>query len=320
MSRVVALCGGVGGAKLAAGLADVLAGPDLLVAVNTGDDFEHLGLSICPDIDSTLYAVSGLNDADRGWGRRDETWNFMAALAQLGGPAWFNLGDRDLATHVWRSTRLAAGASLSQVTAELAGALGIACRIVPMSDQPVRTMVDTDAGRLAFQDYFVRRRCEPAIRAVDYAGAETAATQPELAQALAAADLRCVIICPSNPWLSIGPLLAIPSLRAALAACRAPVLAVSPIVGGRALKGPADKIMRELRWPVSAAGVARFYADIVDGFIVDEQDRSDIDLIRASGTEAFVAETVMIDSASRGRLARAALDAADRCPRRRRPC
>jgi LPPG:FO 2-phospho-L-lactate transferase len=320
MSRVVALCGGVGGAKLASGLAELLPGQDLLIAVNTGDDFQHLGLSICPDIDSTLYAISGLNDVERGWGRRDETWHFMAALAQLGGPGWFNLGDRDLATHVWRTTRRAAGASLSQVTGEMALALGISCRIVPMSDDPVSTVVETDAGRLAFQDYFVRHRCLPVIRAIDYEGAGAATIQPELKQALESAELQCVIICPSNPWLSIAPLLAIPSLRRALGACRAPVLAVSPIVGGRALKGPTDKIMRELGWPVSAAGLARFYVEIVDGFVIDEQDRSQTGSISALGCEAIVASTVMTDATSRRNLAQAVIEAATRCPRRRPPC
>lgn len=312
MSRVVALCGGVGGAKLAAGLADVLPQDELLIAVNTGDDFEHLGLNICPDIDSTLYALAGLNDTERGWGRRNESWNFMSALGDLGGPTWFRLGDRDLATHVLRSARLAQGASASQVTDELARALGIGCRVVPMSDDPVRTFVQTDDGALAFQDYFVARACAPAVRGLEYRGANTASVQPELLAALRDEGLRAVVICPSNPWLSIGPMLALPALRAALAACPAPVLAVSPFVRGRALKGPADKIARELGLPATAAGIARVYHDILDALLIDPADASECEPVRTLGFDAVVVPTVMTDRRTRQLLAREVLAVADR--------
>ncbi|MBL6750517.1 MAG: 2-phospho-L-lactate transferase [Nevskia sp.] len=307
MSRVVALSGGVGGAKLAAGLAAVVADEELLVAVNTGDDFEHLGLTICPDIDSNLYALAGLNDVARGWGRRDESWNFMQALAQLRGEDWFQLGDRDLATHVLRSQRLRQGASLSAVTTELARALGIAARVLPMSDDPVRTIVDTEAGRLCFQDYFVRRRCEPRVRGFDYEGAGRARAHPDLLAALRDPALEAVVICPSNPWLSVGPMLAMPALRDALAHCAAPVVAVSPIVGGRALKGPADKLMRELGLKPGTAAIAAHYQGLVDGLLIDETDRADLAALAHCGCAVRCAPTVMSDAGARMALAHEAL-------------
>ena len=309
MSRVLALCGGVGGAKLAAGLADELAPEELIVAVNTGDDFEHLGLRICPDIDSTLYALAGLNDTERGWGRRDETWNFMSAMGELGGPTWFRLGDRDLATHVWRSQRLAAGASASEVTQELARAMGIGCQVVPMSDDAVRTVIVTDEGPLAFQDYFVRRQCGPAVRALEYHGAESAAIQPDILRALRSPELEAIVICPSNPWLSIGPMLAMPALRAALQKSVAPVIAVSPLIGGRAVKGPTEKIMRELDLPRSAAGIARCYLPLLSTLVIDSSDAAQRDDVLAEGCEARVTDTLMRDRAGAQRLARTVLDA-----------
>lgn len=309
MSRVLALCGGVGGAKLAAGLADELAPEELIVAVNTGDDFEHLGLQICPDIDSTLYALAGLNDTERGWGRRDETWNFMSALGELGGPTWFRLGDRDLATHVWRSQRLVAGASASEVTQELARAMGIGCPVVPMSDDAVRTVVVTDEGPLAFQDYFVRRQCGPAVRALEYHGAESAAIQPDILCALRSPELEAIVICPSNPWLSIGPMLAMPALRAALQKSVAPVIAVSPLIGGRAVKGPTEKIMRELDLPRTAAGIARCYLPLLSTLVIDSSDAAQRDDVLAEGCEALVTDTLMRDRVGAQRLARIVLDA-----------
>ena len=310
MGLVLALCGGVGGAKLAAGLADVLPSEELIVAVNTGDDFEHLGLPICPDIDSTLYALSGLNDTERGWGRRDETWNFMSSIGELGGPTWFRLGDRDLATHVQRGMRRAAGASLSEVTRELATALGIGCRVVPMSDDPVRTRVVTDEGTLAFQEYFVRRQCEPVVRSIEYQGADSAALQPDVREALKSPELSAVVICPSNPWLSIGPILAMPALKKALQRSTAPVIAVSPLIGGRAGKGPTAKIMRELDLPTSAAGIARCYLPLLSTLVIDSADAAQRDDVLAEGCEAVVTETLMHDRDSRRRLARVVLDAA----------
>ena len=306
---VVALSGGIGGAKLALGLARVLKGTELAVIANTGDDFDHLGFAISPDVDTLLYTLAGLADPLRGWGRRDETWTFMAAFEQLGGETWFRLGDGDLAVHVERTRLLAAGETLSAVTDRLRLCLGIAARILPMSDDPVRTWLETDAGWLDFQDYFVRRRCEPRVRTVEFRGADTARPSPDILTALTAGDLRAVVICPSNPLLSIGPMLAVAAIRSALANCRAPVVAVSPIIGGQAVKGPTVKMMRELGLDTTPAGVARHYADFLDVLVIDEADAaSDM----PAGVEIVVAPTLMKTLEDRERLARAVLAAADR--------
>ena len=268
--HIVALSGGVGGAKLAHGLSLALPPEELSIIVNTGDDFRHLGLHIAPDLDSVLYALAGLSDPARGWGRRDETWTFMEALKGLSGESWFQLGDGDLAMHVERSWRLAQGAGLSEVTAHLCRALGIAARVLPMSDDPVRTRVRTADGWLDFQEYFVRRRCIPAVQEFLFVGAETARAQPDALAALERRDLRAIIICPSNPFVSVEPILAVPGLRAAIRQSHAPVVAVTPIIGGKAIKGPAAKMMTELGLDVSGAAVARRYAGLIDGFVIDQ--------------------------------------------------
>jgi LPPG:FO 2-phospho-L-lactate transferase len=314
--HVLALSGGIGGAKLALGLSHAVAPDQLTILVNTGDDFVHLGLAISPDVDTVLYTLSGLADPVRGWGMRDETWNFMAALGGLGGEAWFQLGDRDLATHVERTRRLAAGETLSAVTEGFRRAWGIGPRILPMSDDPVRTRVETAAGWLDFQDYFVRRRCEPAVTGLDFAGAETARPSDAALALLASQDLRAVVICPSNPYLSIDPLLAMPGLRQALAACPAPVVAVSPIVGGAAVKGPTAKMMGELGIEVSVASVARHYEGLIDALVVDAADR---DQRLPPGLDVVVTQTVMRTLEDRVDLAKAVLAAADRTGVRRRP-
>jgi LPPG:FO 2-phospho-L-lactate transferase len=270
--HVVALCGGVGGAKLVHGLSLALPPEELSVIVNTGDDFQHLGLHVAPDLDSVVYALAGLSDPDRGWGRRNETWTFMAALKGLGGETWFRLGDGDLAMHVERSRLLARGVTLSDVTAQVCRALGIAVRLLPMSDDPVRTRVLTAEGWLDFQEYFVHRQCEPAVRGFMFAGAEGARAQPDALAVLQRHDLRAVIICPSNPFVSVEPILAVPGMRAAIRHCGAAVIAVTPIIGGKAIKGPAAKMMAELGLEVNGAAVARRYADIIDGFVIDRAD------------------------------------------------
>jgi LPPG:FO 2-phospho-L-lactate transferase len=306
--HVVALCGGVGGAKLAHGLAMVLPPHELSVIVNTGDDFRHLGLSISPDVDSVIYALAGLSDPIRGWGRRDETWRFMEALKGLGGETWFQLGDGDLALHVERSWRLAQGATLSEVTAHMCRALAISTPVLPMSDDPVRTRVLTAEGWLDFQDYFVRRRCQPAVREFMFAGAENARAQPDALAALERQDLRAIIICPSNPFVSIEPILAVPGIRAAIERSDAPLVGVTPIIGGKAVKGPAAKMMGELGLDVSAAAVARRYAGIIDGFVVDQIDPIPQPL---DGVTFFRAATLMDSADSRLRLAQAVLQAAE---------
>ncbi len=271
-TKVVALCGGVGGAKLAYGLSRLLAPEELCIIVNTGDDFEHLGLHISPDIDTVTYTLADIAHEGQGWGRADEQWTVMQELEHLGGENWFKLGDRDIALHLLRTQMLRDGASLTETTAQLAARFGLRHAILPMSDDPVRTAVETDEGELAFQDYFVKRRCEPKVHALRYVGADNAQVPLEVARALDTDNLRGVIVCPSNPYLSIAPILAVADLRARLRALSAPVLAVSPIVAGLALKGPAAKMMHELGATDGALGIARLYADFIDALLLDAQD------------------------------------------------
>jgi LPPG:FO 2-phospho-L-lactate transferase len=305
---VVALCGGIGGAKLALGLSRVVAGADLMVVANTGDDFEHFGLAISPDLDTVMYTLAGLDDPQRGWGRRNETWTFMAALEALGGETWFALGDGDLATHVERTRRLRAGEALSTVTADFCRRLGIAARLVPMTDDIVRTRLRTDEGWLDFQDYFVRRRCAPRVLEVIYDGAATARAHPDVLAALGDPRLRAVVICPSNPFLSIEPILAVPDLHEAIARAAAPVVAVSPIIGGRAVKGPTAKMMSELGLEVSAAAVARRYRDLLDAYVLDGADAAEAGKL---GIPVTLAHTLMTTLADRENLAQHVLASAD---------
>ncbi len=311
--RVVALAGGVGGAKLAHGLGQVLAPGDLSVVVNTADDVERHGLLVCPDHDTVLYTLAGLADREHGWGLADETWSAIDQLGRLGEDTWFRLGDRDLALHVLRTARLRGGERLTEVARDVAAHLGVPTRILPMSDDPVRTRVRTPDGWLDFQDYFVRLRQAPDVLEVRFDGAASARPTPEVLAALAAAEV--VVICPSNPVVSIDPILAVPGIVDALAAARArgvPVVAVSPIVGGRALRGPADRMLVSLGEESSVVGVARRYAGLVDILVVDEVDAVLVPAVEAAGPRAVVAATVMTDDASRATLARAVLRAASR--------
>lgn len=309
--HVLALCGGVGGAKLAAGLASVLPPEQLTIVVNTGDDFEHLGLLISPDIDTVLYTLSGLNDEQRGWGLANESWGALDMLARLGEPNWFQLGDRDLATHISRTHRLRAGESLSAVTAALARALGITPAIVPMSDNKVLTEIETADGRvLPFQTYFVAEQCKPVARAIRYQGASAAKPSPGFNEALARSDLGCVIVCPSNPYLSIDPLLALPGVRDRLAALRVPRVAVSPIVAGKALKGPLGKLMSELGAGAEVAAIARHYRGLIDCLVIDEADAAEAAKVESENVRAAIAPSIMRSHADRAALARATLNAA----------
>lgn len=307
-SLVVALSGGIGGAKLALGLSRVLPPEDLLVIANTGDDFEHLGLSISPDIDTLMYVLAGLDNPVTGWGRRDETWSFMETIGSLGGEDWFRLGDRDLATHVERTRRLRGGETLSQVTADFCRRLGIAARVLPMTDDRVRTRLRSDAGWIDFQDYFVRQQCRPVVHEIAFDGAADARPQPDFLAALRSGQVRAVVICPSNPFISVEPILAVPGLRAALAACGAPVVAVSPIIGGRAVKGPTAKIMTELGIPPSAAAAAQRYGDLLDGYVIDHEDAEQAAALESRVT---LAHTLMTSLDDRVALARVVLAAAD---------
>ncbi|MSQ59157.1 MAG: 2-phospho-L-lactate transferase [Betaproteobacteria bacterium] len=306
---ILALAGGVGGAKLATGLARALPPSELMIVVNTADDFEHLGLHISPDLDTVMYNLAGVHDPELGWGIANETWNFMAALKMLGGETWFQLGDRDLATHLERTRRLKAGEGLTSVTQALHRSLGVQHAIVPMSDDSVRTIVHTESGRLAFQDYFVRLKCEPAVKRIEYEGAARARPSAAFSATLGDERLRGIVICPSNPFLSVAPILAIPGVREKLQSRQVPVIAVSPIVGGRAIKGPAAKLFQELGKEASVTEVARFYRGLVDKLAIDEVDRPSMSAIRDLGIEPVVARTVMSSDADKELLAREVVSA-----------
>ena len=303
MADYLAITGGVGGAKLALGLAHVLPADKVAFAVNTGDDFEHLGFAISPDIDTLTYTLSDLANRELGWGRHDETWAFMEALEQLGGETWFRLGDRDLALHAFRTAALKAGRTLTEVTAEIGQRLGIDQAILPMSDDPVRTTVLTSDGPLAFQHYFVRDRCAPAVSGFEFRGVESARLNPEIEALLP--GLKGVIICPSNPFVSVDPLLSIGDTRAKLAALDVPVVAVSPIVGGIAIKGPTAKMMAELMIPATAAAVANHYDGLIDGFVLDSEDA---DLVGTLNVPSVATQSVMLTLDDRISLAQATLE------------
>lgn len=304
----VVLSGGVGGAKLVLGLSRVLPPERLVVIANTGDDFEHLGLPISPDIDTLIYTLADAVNTETGWGRSDETWNFMAALDRLGGETWFRLGDRDLATHVRRASLIAGGCTLADATAELCRAFGVRQRVVPMADQAVRTRIVTDDKTLDFQHYFVRERAEPRVRRIEYHGATSARPPAAALAALRSDTLAGIIVAPSNPYLSIDPILSVPAMRAAIDAAGVPVVAVSPVVDGVAVKGPTAKIMRELGHDVSAAGVAAHYGNLLDGFIVDLADRDATDEIGATGLDVIAQQTLMSDIEDKIALAKSTLE------------
>ena len=307
--RVVALAGGTGGAKLAHGLQLVLPSGDLVVVVNTGDDTERHGLLVMPDHDALLYMLDGRFDDERGWGIAGETWTVMEELERYGEEGWFRLGDRDFATHITRTARLAGGVSLTEAVLSLQGARRLPTAILPMADQAVRTQVRTDDGWLSFQEYFVHRRQAPDVLEVRYSGIDVARPTPRVEAAFAAADV--VVVGPSNPIVSIGPILAVPGMHELIGAARSrgvPVVAVSGIVGGKALKGPADRMLRSLGLESSALGVATLYADWLDGFVLDRVDRSLEDQVGALGPRTLVTDTIMEDQSGRARLARAVLE------------
>lgn len=300
--KVAVLTGGVGGAKLVDGLYRLLPAGSLTAIVNTGDDFVQFGLPVSPDIDTLLYTLADKANRAVGWGREGETWNFMAALRSLGGEDWFNLGDGDLALHVLRGHALAQGEPVSAVTARFAAAWGLTLGVLPMSDDPVATWLETDEGPLAFQRYFVQRRCEPRVAAVRFEGAELARPAPAVVEAIMAAE--AVLIAPSNPWLSVDPILAVPGIRAALTACSAPVVAISPLVEGKAVKGPTTKLMAELGLEVSNASIGEHYAGLLDAMLVHGDDAA------PDGIAVARTDTLMRDASDRTRVAQAALDLA----------
>ena len=305
-ANVLAIAGGVGGAKLVVGLARVLPPERLKVVVNTGDDELFHGLHVSPDLDSVTYALAGLTNPDTGWGVAGESFRTLGALGRLGAETWFGLGDLDLATHIRRTDLLRQGSTLSEVTAAITRHLGIAHPVVPMSDEPVRTIALTDEGELAFQEYFVHRACEPRITGVRFDGVDDAKPSPAFAQALRGAD--AIVFCPSNPLVSIGPVLAVPGVYEAIASFTGPRIAISPIVGGQALKGPAAKMMAELGQEVSSAGVARGYVGVVDTMVIDEMDRDEATSVEACGMRAMVTNTIMRSDDDKERLAREIVD------------
>ena len=303
--RVVALAGGVGGAKLAAGLQTALPGGDLSLVVNTADDFDLWGLRICPDLDTVMYTLGDLANPQTGWGVAGDSFGALAMTSAYGEDTWFKVGDKDLATHVLRTQRLRVGRRLTEVTAGLAGALGVRAALLPMCDEPVSTVLKTRAGLLDFQEYFVRRGQRDEVLGVELRRIEDACVTAEVLEAVSKAEV--VVFCPSNPVVSLGPILAVPGMREVLAGSAAPKVAVSPIVGGRALKGPADKMLRSLGHEVSATGVARMYDGMVDGMVIDRSDGKEEARISALGMGVLVTDAVMRDGADRERLAREVL-------------
>jgi LPPG:FO 2-phospho-L-lactate transferase len=304
--KIAALAGGVGGAKLADGLAAVLPAEDLTVIVNTGDDFEHLGLTICPDVDTVVYTLAGLAHAESGWGRRDESWAFLDTLGSLGGPTWFHLGDRDMALHVLRTDRLRAGEPLSQIVGDVALAMGVRPSVLPMSDDRVRTFVRTVEGELSFQEYFVARRFEPVVVGFRFEGVASAHPAPGVLDSLDRAD--AVVLCPSNPWVSLDPILAVPGVREAVS--RRPVVGVSPIISGRAVKGPAAKMFQELGIAPSPVAIAEHYRGLLTGLVIDRSDAALAPQVEGAGVRASAQPTWMRRPGDRRRLARAVLQLA----------
>lgn len=298
--KITALAGGVGGAKLVDGLAQALNPQDLTVVVNTGDDFSHFGLHISPDLDTVCYTLANLANPLSGWGRIDESWRTIKAVEMLGGPTWFNLGDLDLATHLERTRRLQAGLPLSQVTCEFCQAWGVKVNVIPMTNDPVATTVITAGeGDLPFQEYFVHRQCQPSVTGFRFEGVTHAHPAPGVIEAIQTAD--CVVFCPSNPWVSIDPILSLPGVRQALAS--KPLAAISPLVQGQALKGPAAKMYRELGFEPSAKAVALHYRGILHGFILDTSDQDEIEEISRWGIISLATDIIMRSGEDRRRLA-----------------
>lgn len=304
--RVVALAGGVGGAKMLDGLARALPADHLTAIVNTGDDFDHLGLRICPDLDTVVYTLAGVSNPETGWGRKSETWQFMTALKSLGGPGWFQLGDQDLAMHVLRTMALNSGEPLTQVVHRLREALGVAVEVLPMTDDRVPTIVETEEGALDFQAYFVARRCEPKVTGFRFKNVEHSHPAPGVLPAIRQADV--VVLCPSNPWVSVGPILAVPGIREAVEA--RPVVAITPLVGGKAIKGPAAKMYSELGFAPEASTVAEHYGELLDMFVLDEIDRGQAPAIESRGIQVRLAQTVMQTPEDRVHLAEEVLEGA----------
>jgi LPPG:FO 2-phospho-L-lactate transferase len=303
--KITALAGGVGGAKLANGLAKILAPEDFSIVVNTGDDFTYCGLCICPDLDTVSYTLAGINNTVTGWGRKDETWQVHAEREKNGYPVWFKLGDKDLALHLERTRLLEEGQALTKTTRIITQNLGVQHSILPMTDSTVRTMVNTrEMGRLPFQEYFVKYQFQPQITSIEFEGIQQAKVTTEIEEALSTSD--AIVICPSNPFVSINPILSVPGIRQLIE--NKPVIAVSPIIGGAAVKGPAAKMFQELEMTPSSANVANFYRDLIKGFVLDKIDKLDEKVINQWGIISLVIDTLMVDTQSQIRLAKELID------------
>ena len=305
---IVALSGGIGGAKLATGIAQSGNAENLVIIANTGDDFVHFGLKVCPDIDTLIYTLAGVNNSETGWGRDGETWSFMSAMSELGGDTWFQLGDKDLAQNVLRTAQLRDGKSLSEVSEHLAAKVGVTAQVIPMSDESVPTIIETAGGALDFQQYFVRDQCLPVVTSIVSLGIEAARPAPEFCRLLDSDDVAAFVICPSNPYLSIGPILSLPGVCDGLRNNKAPVIAVSPIVSGDSLKGPTAKIMAELGIPCSATQVAEHYKGLIDGLVIDSSDSASSDEISSKGITVKIANIVMKSVKDRTDLANVVLE------------
>jgi LPPG:FO 2-phospho-L-lactate transferase len=304
--KVCALAGGVGGAKLASGLQDILPPGDLSVVVNTADDFDLWELHICPDLDTVMYTLAGISNPQTGWGIAGESFETLNMVERYGEETWFKLGDRDLATHILRTSRMRSGETLTEVAVGLSGVLGVDSAVLPMSDDPVSTVLETPEGRLEFQEYFVRRGQKDEVLAIELRGIRDARPTERVLAAISSAD--AIVLCPSNPVVSVGPILALPGMTEALASSSAPKVAVSPIVGGRALKGPADRMLSSLGHEVSATGVARMYSGLVDGMVIDRTDEGERAGIETLGMRVLVTQSVMRDAEDRARLASETLE------------
>jgi len=304
--KITAMAGGVGAAKFLSGLVKVMPPEEIIVVVNTGDDFRWMGLYICPDLDTITYTLAGLDNPVTGWGIRDDTFYCLDRLRSLGCDAWFALGDRDLATHIYRTEQHQQGTSLTKITASISRRNGAGARILPMTDDPVPTLVHTEDGTLAFQDYFVRRNCQPKVEGFEFEGIERASPAPGVLRALRESD--AIILCPSNPFISIGPILAVPGIRDALRESPAAILAISPIVAGEAIKGPASAMLRQLGMEASATSVASLYRDFVNRFVLDRRDEHLREAIVALGLQVCSADTIMSNEASRVALAESILE------------
>jgi LPPG:FO 2-phospho-L-lactate transferase len=306
--QIVALCGGVGGAKLADGLQQCLSPGELHVVVNTGDDFEHRGLPICPDLDTVLYTLAGVANPSQGWGRADETWQVQTQWRELGIETWFQLGDRDIALHLYRRELQSQGMSLTQISRTLAQRFAVASDLLPMCDVPAPTTVLTDAGEMPFQEYFVKQQCRPEVRGFRYGATGTVGLTAEIRRALEDGNLDGIVLCPSNPYLSVAPILAVPGMRECLIQARVPIIAVSPLIGGAAVKGPAAKIMQELQLPVSPLEIARGYADFLDVMLIDPADAQLLALRQSGDPEIETAPIMMRTQDDRRALASICLD------------